>query len=450
MDAVIKKASAVRPSKRQLAWQELEFYGFIHYGMNSFTDREWGDGTDSPLLFDPKNLDTDGWCQVAVAAGMKALILTAKHHDGFCLFDTAHTDYNVMNSPYGRDIAKELSLSCEKYGLKLGFYLSPWDRHDSRYGSGKAYDDYFCNQLLELMTCYGDLFCLWFDGACGEGPNGKVQVYDWERYYALIRKYQQQAVISIMGPDVRWCGNEAGHCRESEYSVVPNVMAEQDRVAKGSQQSDDSSFREQIPMESEDIGSRAVISNYDEFIWYPAEVDVSIRPGWFYHPSEDDEVKTLAQLQEIYLKSVGGNAALLLNIPPHYDGYIHENDANRLAELGDWICSTFHDELRINAEITKVAEGGKPSYIMELEKALCPAYLVLQEDIAKGQQVESFTLLARQEDKWVEVLKGTIIGHKRICPIPKDRISDRWKVRIDSRRGEVNLRSIELYAVYHE
>jgi len=445
MDNLLEKLVAVRPSERQLSWQALEFYAFIHYGVNSFTDREWGDGTESPEIFNPQRLDTDQWCSAIKDAGMRAVIITAKHHDGFCLFDTAHTKHSVMHSPYGKDIVARLAKSCRKYDLKLGIYLSPWDRHDSRYGSGVAYDDYFCAQLTELMSNYDELFCLWFDGACGEGANGKVQVYDWERYYALIRKLQPKAVISIMGPDVRWCGNEAGHCRESEWSVVPATMTDKAAIAAASQQADDASFRAHIPEDSDDIGSREALKGYTDFVWYPAEVDVSIRPGWFYHPAEDDKVRSLENLSEIYLESVGGNAAFLLNIPPHFDGYIHESDVKKLRELGEWIESSFVRNFLQSSTVVRSDEGDTPCFVATITSPVSPKYLVLGEDIAKGQRIEAFTLLHQQNGEWSEALHGTVVGHKRICRIPAGIESDKWKLRIDSHRLDVFLKAFELY-----
>jgi len=445
MDDLLEKLAAVRPSKRQLSWQALEFYAFIHYGVNSFTDREWGDGTESPEIFDPQHLDTDQWCRVIKAAGMRAVIITAKHHDGFCLFDTAHTDHSVMHAPYGKDIVAQLAVSCEKYGLKLGIYLSPWDRHDARYGSGAAYDDYFCAQLTELMSNYGKLFCLWFDGACGEGANGKVQVYDWDRYYALIRRLQPEAVISIMGPDVRWCGNEAGHCRESEWSVVPAAMTDRSAIARASQQADDASFRDRIPEDSADLGSREALAGHTDFVWYPAEVDVSIRPGWFYHATEDEQVRSLKNLIEIYLESVGGNAAFLLNLPPHFDGYIHENDVKRLQELGDWIQSSFARNLLEGETITRCDEGEMPCFIAKASAPLSPEFLVLQEDIAQGQHIEAFTLLYFQNGQWKKALQGTVVGHKRICRIQAGIESDTWKLQINSYRSKLCLQTFALY-----
>jgi len=224
MEEYIKKAVRVRPSMRQLAWQEMEFYAFIHFGMNTFTDREWGLGNESPELFNPTEFNAAQWVEACVSAGMKGLILTCKHHDGFCLWPSKFTEHSVKNSPWkdGKgDVVKEVSDACRKAGIKFGIYLSPWDRHEKTYGDSEKYNIFFMNQLRELLTSYGEIFCVWLDGACGEGPNGRKQVYDWEGYYRLIRELQPNAVISVCGPDVRWCGNESGHCRKSEWSVVP-------------------------------------------------------------------------------------------------------------------------------------------------------------------------------------------------------------------------------------
>ena len=220
-------AAEVIPSSRQLEWQKLEMYAFCHFGTNTFTGREWGDGTAPASIFNPKKLDARQWAKEIKNAGMKAIILTCKHHDGFCLWQSDYTDYCMKNSPYQNgkgDVVKEVSDACREMGLKFGVYLSPWDRHEATYGTGEDYNKYFKNQLTELATKYGDVFCFWFDGACGEGKNGKKQVYDWESYFDLIRELQPNAVINICGPDVRWCGNEAGKSRESEWSVVPAHM----------------------------------------------------------------------------------------------------------------------------------------------------------------------------------------------------------------------------------
>jgi len=326
------------PSPRQLRIQNMAFYAFVHFTVNTFTDKEWGDGTESPAIFDPRKLDAEQWVESIKAAGMTGLILTCKHHDGFCLWPSRYTDHTVAHSPYkaGRgDVVREVAQACRKGGIGFGIYLSPWDRHHPLYGTGKPYDDYFVAQLTELLTGYGDIFTVWLDGACGEGPNGKKQYYDWERYYRTVRTLQPDACIHICGPDVRWCGNEAGQTRPSEWSVVPARTADTEKVASLSQQSDDPSFRQRtIRAWDLDLGSREALRDENDLIWYPAEVNTSIRPGWFWHPSEDEQVKPLAQLIDIYEKSVGGNAMFLLNIPPTDEGLFHENDGAPQADGG--------------------------------------------------------------------------------------------------------------------
>ena len=217
----IRKAARVVPSQRQLDWFEMERYAFVHFGVNTFTDREWGEGTEDEAIFDPKKLDCDQWVEAIKSAGLKGMILTAKHHDGFCLWPSKYTEHSVKNSPFQGDVVREAAEACRRGGIKFGFYLSPWDRNSKLYGT-PAYNDYFCSQLEELLTGYGDIFCVWFDNACGEGEGGKKQVYDFPRYFEMIRKYQPNAVIfNDFGPDTRWCGNEAGVARHAEWAVVP-------------------------------------------------------------------------------------------------------------------------------------------------------------------------------------------------------------------------------------
>ena len=360
--ALDKRLIEVFPTERQIEYQKQEFYGFIHFTVNTFTNQEWGKGDESPEIFNPEELDAEEWVKTAYDAGMKGLILTCKHHDGFCLWPSKYTEHSIKNAPYkdGKgDIVREVSDACRKYGIKFGVYLSPWDRNHPAYGSGKEYDDYYINQLTELFTQYGEVYTLWMDGACGEGPNGKCQNYDWERYYAKVRELQPDAVLSVSGPDVRWCGNEAGIVRPSEWSVVSADMTSPIRTAMLSQQSDDESFRTRpIDPTQMDIGSREALKNEKELAWYPAETDVSIRPGWFYHPEEDEEVKSFECLRDIYLKSVGGNTTLLLNIPPMKNGRIHETDKKNLKMLGDYIKSAFSENLAEEAEIETVPSIG--------------------------------------------------------------------------------------------
>ena len=311
MEQSVQLAAKVVPSPRQLSWQKMEFYAFCHFGMNTYTGKEWGDGTASPALFHPTDFDADQWVKAVKSAGMRGLILTCKHHDGFCLWPSKYTEYSVKNSPFrdGQgDVVKEVAEACKNNGLKFGVYLSPWDRHEQTYGQGEPYNTYYKNQLRELLTEYGDLFCIWLDGACGEGKNGKVQKYDWQGYYAVMRELQPDAVICISGPDVRWIGNEAGVCRKSEWSVVPSWLSVNEFIAEKSQKTDDKNFAKKHNAMTLDLGSRKAIKGETDLIWYPAEVDTSIRPGWFYHENEDSKVKSIDKLYKIYLNSVGGNA----------------------------------------------------------------------------------------------------------------------------------------------
>lgn len=442
---LIRKAAMVKPSQRQLAWQQMEFNGFIHFTINTFTDREWGLGDEDPAIFNPRELDTDQWVTVCKAAGMKGLILTCKHHDGFCLWPSQYTEHSVKSSPWrdGQgDLVREVAESCRRAGLKLGIYLSPWDRHEKTYGDSALYNEYYQKQLRELLTGYGEIFCVWLDGACGEGPNGKRQVYDWDGYYRVIRELQPRAVIAVCGPDIRWCGNEAGHCRKSEWSVVPAVLRDAEKVAERSQKEDTGEFSKRINSGDEDLGSREAIQSAGELVWYPAEVNTSIRPGWFYHAREDSQVKPAEELLELYYNSVGGNANLLLNIPPDPRGLIHENDAACLQRFG----RALEDAFTLNLAQTALAvasdsfnqyeannildpnpdtfwrprEGTEAAWLeIDLNRKQTFDKIVLMEHIeSSGQRVESFTLEIRGSHGWQTLYEGTVIGYKRICRFP--------------------------------
>jgi alpha-L-fucosidase len=287
------RSEIVTPHPRQLAWQEMELHAFVHFGMNTFTNREWGDGTEDPKLFNPTQFDARQWMRALKAAGMKQVVVTAKHHDGFCLWPSKYTEHSVKNSPWrdGKgDIVREVAEACRAEGLKLGIYLSPWDRHEPSYGDSPRYNEHYKNQLTELLTNYGPIYEVWFDGACGEGPSGKKQVYDWDGYVEVVRRLQPEAVIfSDAGPDVRWVGNEDGLASATNWS-----MLRRDEFSPGT-----SDYK--LLGEGQEDGTH----------WVPCECDVSIRPGWFYHPDQDDQVKSLAQLLDIYYRSVGQNAVLL-------------------------------------------------------------------------------------------------------------------------------------------
>jgi alpha-L-fucosidase len=470
MDQIVEMASKVVPSERQLKWQELEFYAFIHFGVNTFTNSEWGSGYESPEVFEPTKLDARQWVACIKSAGMRGLIITAKHHDGFCLWPSAYTDHSVKFSPWkgGKgDVVKEVADACREYGIKFGVYLSPWDKHDPRYGEGEAYNKFFKNQLTELLTHYGDVFCVWFDGACGEGKKGKKQEYDWEGYYEIIRELQPDAVISICGPDVRWCGNEAGVTRKSEWSVVPYYYNSSELTAANSQK-EDGKVPKKVSATELDIGSRKAIKNAGRLIWYPAEVDVSIRKGWFYHASDDIGVKPLSKLLEIYYNSVGANAAFLLNIPPTKEGLIHERDADMLAAMGAQLSIDFNENLAEDSVMTATCcldeahnaqmalsddpdeywHSGMnpvdPSLTIDLGDDYDINKVVLGEHIRTGQQIESFKLYGEVEGKWKLLSEGTVIGHKRICRFNELRVQY-IKLVIESTRCFATISKFEAY-----
>lgn len=459
------------PTKRQIEIQQMEFYGFVHFTVNTFTGKEWGDGTEDPAIFNPTKLDALQWAQAAKDGGMKGLLLTCKHHDGFCLWPSAYTEHSVKNSPYrgGKgDVVKELSDACRTVGIKFGVYLSPWDRNNENYGTGKPYNDYFVNQLTELLTNYGEIFTVWFDGACGEGANGKVQEYDWDRYYAVIRELQPGACITVVGPDVRWCGNEAGSTRECEWSVVPTTASDKEKIAANSQQEDNEEFRKQtMDAEERDLGSRERLRGVKNLIWYPAEVDVSIRPGWFYHEEEDDKVRSLENLKDIYLRSVGGNTTLLLNIPPDTRGLFHENDVKRLKELGDFLRKDFADNLVGQAKLQAAPfkEGHAVENVREdnYDTYFCTddwdteaeirikwsghkklSYLVMKEMIPLSQRVERFSVSYRKKEKEELFMNGTTIGYKKIVPL-EGMVTDELIIRIEDSRVAPTLAFLGVY-----
>ena len=317
----------------------MELTAFLHFGINTFTDREWGDGTEDPKLFNPTNLDADQWVRTLKEAGFQMVILTAKHHDGFCLWPSRYTTHSVASSNWkdGKgDVVREVRDACTKYGMKFGVYLSPWDRNAPCYGDSPKYNQYFIDQLTELLTNYGEVHEVWFDGANGEGPNGKKQEYDWDRFYETIQRLQPKAVMAIMGDDVRWVGNEKGW---SATVLTPGIYG----------RSEANNGQLGISNMSADLGSRAMLEKASELFWYPSEVDVSIRPGWFYHTYEDSKVKSVKQLMDIYCQSVGYNSVLLLNIPPDREGRINAADAQRLKEFAEEYCNCFQSFVCLEA-----------------------------------------------------------------------------------------------------
>jgi alpha-L-fucosidase len=450
------------PSEAQLAWHDMEMNAFIHFTTNTFTGLEWGMGSEDPSVFNPTQVNTNQWVSVLKDAGFKGIILTCKHHDGFCLWPTKFTDHSVKASPYkgGKgDIVKELSDECKKQNVKFGVYLSPWDRNRADYGT-PSYIEYYRNQLKELFTTYGPVFEMWFDGANGGtgyygGANEKRTIngasyYDWPTTLDLVRKMEPNVIFfSDAGPGVRWCGNESGYVNTTNWNMInPDTLYAgkagiSDFLGTGSEH-----------------GTR----------WIPAEADVSIRPGWFYHEAEDSKVRTPENLFELYLTSVGRGSLLLLNVPPDKRGLFHENDVAALKGFRELLDKEFKINLALNAKVkasnvrgkSKVyaanllTDGMKETYWatddnvlkatleIDLKKEQTVKYIVLQEYIKLGQRVKKFTVEVMQNNNWVKVADETTIGHKRIIKIDPVKTS---KVRVsilDSRACPL-LSNIEVY-----
>lgn len=432
------------PSERQRLWQEMEYYAFIHFNMNTFTNKEWGYGDELPSTFNPSELDTDQWARIIKDSGMRGIIITAKHHDGFSLWPSIYTEHSVKNSPWKNgkgDLIRDLAKSCKKYNLKLGIYLSPWDRNHKDYGS-RNYITYFRNQLTELLTNYGDIFEVWFDGANGGsgyygGANeirkvNKKTYYDWINTHKIIRKLQPNAVIfSDAGPDVRWVGNEKGYASKTTWSNI---------------------YRDSLYGGMPDYNK---FSSGQEFgtHFIPTETDVSIRPGWYYHPEENDKVKTLDKLIDIYFNSIGLNSSLLLNIPVDKRGLIHENDTQRMLELGDFIKNTFNKNLMegsiiefnnrshpINKIIDKNINTFYPfesNYTniinITIEKEKLVDVFEISENINLGQRIKEFRFEIKVNEKWVTIEKGTTIGKKRLIKFKPLIVKDLRFTIVDSK-----------------
>lgn len=445
----IDYAAGIVPAPRQLAWQRQEFYGFIHFGMNTFTDQEWGTGQESPALFNPTHLDPHQWADTARRAGMTGLILTCKHHDGFCLWPSRYTDHTVAQSTWrdGQgDVVAETAQACREFGLKFGIYLSPWDRAEPTYGTGTPYNDFYINQLIELLTQYGPIFEVWLDGANGEGPNGKKQHYDWTRIYETVRRYQPEAVIAVSGPDVRWVGNEAGHTRTDEWSVVPAGLRDTEKTADRSQKADDAAFAQTYTSADDDLGSRQALADYTgPLVWYPAEVNTSIRPGWFYHADQDTAVKSADALFTLYQQAVGGNATLLLNLPPMPSGQLAEPDVAVLAALGHKINAFQQENLLAGGQVTfssvqqeiltgslitrgtqsgywqPAADDSAPTVTVVLPHPVTLNALVLQEEISRGQHIEAVQAAVQRPGTtaWEPVATIGTVGYQRITRMPE-------------------------------
>ncbi|ULQ54671.1 alpha-L-fucosidase [Flavihumibacter fluvii] len=450
------------PTPAQLQWHEMEMNAFIHFTTNTFTDKEWGFGDEKEAIFNPTQVNTDQWAKTLKDAGFKTMILTCKHHDGFCLWPSAYTEHSVKNSPYKNgkgDIVKEASTAARKYGLKFGVYLSPWDRNRADYGK-PSYLTYYRNQLKELFTNYGDVFEMWFDGANGGdgyygGANEKRQIngatyYDWPTTLQQIRQMQPNVIFfSDAGPGVRWVGNERGIAGETNWNTI----------------SDDTLYAGKAGIEDL-LGT----GSPDGKKWIPAEVDVSIRPGWFYHATEDSKVRTPENLFDIYLTSVGRGSTLLLNIPPDRRGLFHENDVKSLQGFRAILNKEFAHNIALKAVVKasntrgksatfaagQVTDGNKETYwatddnqtTASLEISLAnPAtikYVVLQEYIKLGQRVKSFTVEVWKDGSWQKVAEATTIGYKRILKLDPVETS-KVKVTINDAKACPVISAIELY-----
>ena len=415
------------PSKNQLEWHKLEYHAFVHFGPNTFTDKEWGEGKEDPNLFNPTALDCRQWVRTFKEAGMKQVIITAKHHDGFCLWPTKYSKHTVAQSRWrdGKgDVLQELRKACNEYGMKMGVYLSPWDRNHPLYGTPE-YNQVFADMLKEVLTKYGPIYEVWFDGANGEGPNGKKQVYDWPLFNDTVAKYAPKAVIfSDGGPGVRWVGNEDGVASETNWS-----MLQRDRFYPGA------------PFASE-LGEGHENGTH----WVPAECDVSIRPGWFYHAEQDTKVKTPAQLFDLYLKSVGRNGSLLLNVPPDRRGLIHEADVAALMGFKKLRDGAFRKNLLKGPR--SLADGKLSTYVsldspLEVECSSGGRWISLSEPVQLGQRVKAFVVEGLQDGRWVEVAKGTTIGVKRILPLGEP--ATQIRVTVSSTRWPAALAELAVY-----
>jgi alpha-L-fucosidase len=457
-------AHPVVPSAQQLAYQQMEIIGFICYTVNAFTDQEWGDGSEKPAIFNPTALDVEQWVTVAQAGGLKQLILTAKHHDGFCLWPSQYTDHTIKQSPYknGRgDIVGELAQACRRVGLKFGLYLSPWDRNHAEYGRA-AYLTYFRNQLRELLTQYGPISEMWFDGANGGdgwygGANETRRIdgrtyYDWPTTWALVRDLQPQNVIfCVIGPDIRWIGNEKGIAGETCWSMFNRV----------------------------EFGDSADFQAYQPYLntgdpngthWVVGECDVSIRPGWFYHKHQDDKVKTPQQLVDLYYKSVGRNSTLLLNLPPDRRGLIHENDIAALQGFKAILDETFRTNLALGARVKATsqwdtdpcfaprnvtdadpnsywaARAGDTTGVVTITLPATRTFdrILLQEPIRLGQRIARFTVEARLGRKWEPLATATTIGYKRLLRI-EPVTTQTIRIKIEAANSTPALSHIGLY-----
>ena len=441
-----------KPTPQQLDWHEKEFYLFMHFGPNTFTNLEWGHGTEKEEIFNPTGLDCEQWCRIAKASGATGIIITAKHHDGFCLWPSKYSTHTVRESKWKNgkgDVLKELSAACKKYGLRFGVYISPWDRNHPDYGTEK-YNDVFVNMMKELFTNYGPIWELWWDGANGEGPNGKKQVYDWKRFEKTVRELSPNTVVfSDIGPDIRWCGNESGIAGTTNWNTL-----------------DTAGFTRGAGAPSQDTLNTG---NAHGKAWIPAECDVSIRPGWFWHENENSKVKPPEELFSLYLKSVGRGANLLLNVPPDRRGLIHENDSAALVGFRRLVEKSFASNISRRGtgyfnphngarQVSGLNDGNprtletivapdRSSMGIEFADSQRINCVVLKEYLEKGQHTRSFRLLLMtKKHELLREIKGTSIGRKRILTFPTTNVG-LIGLAIDDQQGYTAITEIQAYLI---
>ena len=390
------------PTKVQLQWHEKEFYLFIHFGPNTFTDLEWGHGSEDPNVFNPTAIDCNQWARIAKASGAKGIILTAKHHDGFSLWPSKFSKHTVRESKWmnGKgDVVKMLADACKKEGIEMGVYISPWDRNHPAYGTPE-YNEIYIQTMKELLTGYGKFFELWWDGANGEGPNGKKQIYDFNRFKDSALAYQPQLIIfSDIGPHARWIGNENGIIGETNWNLLDTAGFKRGEGAP----------------KNDTLNS----GNFNGKNWIGAEADVSIRKGWFYHAEEDNTVKSGKTLFDLYLKSVGRGGNLLLNVPPNRKGLFAPQDSAALMDFKRIKDAAFKTDLFKNARILRT----KNSVEIHLKEPVDINAIQLKEILSFGQRVITFEISGGNSVKQFKPMaKGTTIGHKRIITFPTQKL----------------------------
>lgn len=416
--------SIPKPTKAQLAWHDQEFYLFTHFGPNTFTDLEWGHGDEKAEIFNPEQLDCRQWARIAKAAGAKGIIITAKHHDGFCLWPSKYSTHTVRESKWKNgkgDVVRELSQACKEYGLKFGVYISPWDRNHPLYGT-EEYNTVFVNMMKELFTNYGPIWELWWDGANGEGPNGKKQVYNWDLFKKTVKELSPNTVVfSDVGPQIRWVGNEKGIASTTNWNTL-NVDGFTPGHGAPSQDT---------------LGTGNVHGKH----WIPAECDVSIRPGWFYHKAEDDKVKSPEMVFDLYLKSVGRGANFLLNVPPDGRGLIHGHDSASLVGFNNLKKNYFKTDLAKNRKLVK---AGKNKYTLAWSTPQLIKAVSLTENIINGQSISAFVIKLYSNHQLVETLEGSTVGHKRILTLPSV-TADKIEIEITDLYGRENIGKIAVY-----